>query len=69
MLLASVLLTWIPRPPDALRPVVDVVNMLTQPVFRLLRPLIPPLRVGGVALDLSAIVVFLILGIVQGALC
>jgi YggT family protein len=67
--LASVLLTWVPRPPDAIRPVVNVINMLTLPVFRVVRPLIPPIRIGGMALDLSAIVIFILLALIQNAIC
>jgi len=69
VLLAAVILTWVPRPPDAIRPVVNVINALTQPVFRIIRPLIPPIRVGGMALDLSALVVFLLLFLLTQALC
>ena len=63
------ILTWVPRPPDGLRPLIDVVNALTQPVFRALRPMLPPLRIGNVALDLSAIVIFVLIGLIQRQLC
>jgi uncharacterized protein YggT (Ycf19 family) len=38
-------------------------------VLRPLRNLIPPIRMGAMALDLSPIVVFVILGVLQRALC
>ncbi len=69
ILLAAIILTWVPRPPDALRPVVNVIHALTAPLFRLVRPLIPPLRIGGVALDLSALVIFILIRVIQYAIC
>jgi YggT family protein len=36
---------------------------VTEPVLRLVRPLIPPLRMGMMALDLSPIIVFVVLQI------
>ena len=69
MLLARVLLSWIPAVPDGLRPVVDAVYALTEPVVRLARPLLPPLRIGMMALDLSIILVFIVLGLLQQIFC
>lgn len=68
ILLARVILSWIPAPPEGLRPVVTLVYRATEPVLRLARPLIPPLRIGAVALDLSIIIVFILLGLVQAAI-
>lgn len=69
ILLARVILSWIPAPPDALRPVVRVIYQITEPVLRLARPLIPPLRVGAVALDLSILLVFFLLSLILRAIC
>lgn len=55
--------------PDALRPVQSFVFSLTEPLLRIFRPLIPPLRVGAVALDLSVLLVFILFGFVQTAVC
>jgi len=69
VLLARVILSWIPAPPDALRPVVRFIYALTEPLIRLARPLIPPLRIGAVALDLSIILIFVGLYLLELALC
>lgn len=65
VLLAYVILSWIPRPPEALIPIALGVRRLVDPVVRPLRAVIPPLRLGAVALDLSVLVVFLLLGLVR----
>ena len=68
LLIARLLLSWFPNPPDALRPVYAFLYSITEPVLRLVRPLIPPLRMGMTALDLSPIIVFVVLQIVYGVL-
>ncbi|MFA5889618.1 MAG: YggT family protein [Actinomycetota bacterium] len=69
VLLARVLLSWFPHLPDGLRPVVELIYAVTEPVIRVARPLIPPVRIGAVALDLSILVVFFVLQLVQTAIC
>ena len=69
ILLARVILSWFPNVPDGIRPLVDFVYAVTEPVIRFARPLIPPVRIGAVALDLSILLVFLILVILQRAFC
>ncbi len=63
------LLSWFPNPPDALRPVYAFLYTITDPVLRLVRPLIPPLRIGMMALDLSPILIFVAIQIVAQILC
>jgi len=67
---ARVLLEWIRVPGD--HPVAAVRRALAAIVDPLLNPLrrvIPPLRFGGGALDLSPIVLFVVLSIVAGFVC
>jgi len=59
VLLLYVIFSWVPRPPDALRPFVVGVARLVEPLAAPLRRSIPPLRIGMVALDLSIIVLFI----------
>jgi YggT family protein len=59
VLIAHVVFSWVPRPPEPLMPFVIGVRRLVEPVVAPLRRVIPPLRLGGVALDMSIIVVFL----------
>jgi YggT family protein len=63
------LLSWFPNPPDSLRPVYAFLYKITDPVLRLVRPLIPPLRIGMMALDLSPILIFVAIQIIAAILC
>ncbi len=50
--------SWEPRGPILI--LLEVVYSLTDPPLRLIRRLIPPLRLGGMALDLSILIVLLV---------
>ena len=69
VLLAHVILSWVPRPPEPLRPVVVGVRAVTEPVLAPLRRVVPPVQLGGAALDLSILIVFFALILLRGALC
>ncbi|HKE53154.1 MAG TPA: YggT family protein [Actinomycetota bacterium] len=58
------------RPPYSgpLRTVLDLLDDVTEPILRPLRALIPPIRAGGVGLDLSIIIAFVILAVLRTAL-
>lgn len=68
VLLAYVIFSWVPRPPEPLVPIRLGSAALVDPVLRPLRGIIPPLRFGGIALDLSIIIVFIGVRILQGVL-
>lgn len=59
ILLLHVIFSWVPRPPEPLVPFVLGVRRLVEPVVAPIRRVMPPLRLGGIALDLSIIVVFI----------
>jgi YggT family protein len=74
VLIASVVISWfaVVRPlpySGPVRRVIDVVYAMTNPVFRLVRGVLPTLPLGGVGIDLSPIIVFIVLGIVLGVVC
>lgn len=69
VLFLHVILSWVPRPPEPILPLVRGVHRLVEPLAGPLRRRIPPLRLGGVGLDLSIIVLFLIVYILQIAIC
>lgn len=69
VLFLHVIFSWVPRPPEPILPVVHGVRALVEPVAAPLRRTIPPLRLGGIGLDLSIIVLFLAVWILQIALC
>jgi YggT family protein len=70
ILIARIIASWL-RPPmeGPLRTLWNLLYDLTDPVLRPLRNLIPPIRIGGMALDLSPIVVFVIIGVLQRVTC
>ncbi|MFP5224134.1 MAG: YggT family protein [Actinomycetota bacterium] len=69
ILLARVLLSWFPQLPAGARPVAEVIYTLTEPVLRWARPLLPPLRIGNIALDMSILLLFVGLSLLQAAIC
>jgi YggT family protein len=66
ILLLHVIFSWIPRPPEPMMPFVLGIRRLVDPVVAPLRRVIPPLRLGGIALDLSILVVFFGVSILRG---
>jgi YggT family protein len=70
VLIIRVISSFFPIPPSGpVRSVVSVVYTLTEPVLRPLRGIIPPVRMGAVGFDLSPIIVFVALGILQRSIC
>jgi YggT family protein len=59
ILILHVIFSWIPRPPEPIVPFVLGVRRMVEPVVAPIRRVIPPLRLGGIALDLSIIVVLI----------
>ena len=65
-LIVRIILDWVQVPPS--HPVGrarDGLSLVTEPVLAPLRRVIPPLRLGGVALDLSVIVVLIGLQVIM----
>ena len=58
VLIAYVIIAWVPRMPVPLQPVAAGIRRLVDPVLAPLRRVLPPLRIGGVGLDLSILVLF-----------
>ena len=65
VVIAWVVFSWVPNPPEGLRPLVRGVASLVEPVVAPIRRVLPPLRFGGVALDLSALVLLLGLNLLR----
>ena len=67
---ARIVLEWIPvsyeHPVGRVR---SVLRVLTEPALRPLRALLPPVRLGSVAIDLSPLVLVLGLSILAGIIC
>ncbi len=68
IMFVRVILSWatmVWSPPHALAPAIRVLYDLTEPVLGLFRRYIPPVGM----LDISAIVVFILLGFIRQAVC
>lgn len=65
VLIAYIIFAWVPRPPEGLQPAARFVRRLVDPLLTPLRRVLPPLRLGGVALDLSILLLFFAVGILQ----
>jgi YggT family protein len=69
VLIARILLSWFPvQPGTFLAQVNSVIYTLTEPVLGPLRRAIPPVRLGGMGLDLSPIILFLAFPILMRAI-
>jgi YggT family protein len=69
VLFARIIMSWFPQPLSGIgRTLWDIIHDLTEPVLRLVRGLLPPVRMGAMGLDLSPILVFVALGVIQAAL-
>lgn len=53
------------RPNSFLLAIFEVIYSITDPAMKFVSRFVPPLRLGGVALDLSFIVILLAIGFVQ----
>lgn len=69
LLLAYVILSWVPRPPEPFEGLVRLVRGAVDPVVTPIRRFLPPLQLGGVALDLSVLVLFFGIVLLQSVIC
>lgn len=69
VLFARIILSWV-RPPMAGigRTLYDIIHDLTEPLLRAVRGLLPPIRMGMTGLDLSPIILFIAIGVIQNVL-
>ncbi|HXY72445.1 MAG TPA: YggT family protein [Actinomycetota bacterium] len=70
ILFIRILLSWFPPPGSGpLRTGYNLIYDLTEPVLRPVRGLLPPIRAGSMGLDLSPILVFIVIFVLQAAVC
>jgi YggT family protein len=70
VLFARIILSWFPiSPGSAMAGVHDFLRRLTDPVLEPLRRMIPPIGAGGVAIDLSPLIVVLGVQILVRIIC
>jgi YggT family protein len=69
VLFARAILSWFPlHAGSPLVPVIRVLDRLTEPVLAPIRRILPPVRAGGMAIDLSIIVAIIVVEIVASLL-
>ena len=64
----SVMLAGPAVPGSARSKALDVIYRITEPILAPVRKVLPPLRAGGVSIDLAFIVVFLAIGVIRSFL-
>ena len=70
VLFARVIFSWFPvTPGSAMEGISDVLRMLTEPILGPLRRAIPPVRLGGMGLDLSPLIALFGIQILQRIIC
>jgi YggT family protein len=70
VLLARMLISWFPMPEDGVLAALNrFLFAVTEPVLAPIRSLIPPVRTGAMAFDLSPIIVFVAIMLISGIVC
>ena len=70
LLVVRVVMSWFPISPNGpAETVAGFLYMVTDPVLVPLRRLLPPVRMGAMALDLSPIVAFFGLSVLRSIIC
>ncbi|HVM15608.1 MAG TPA: YggT family protein [Egibacteraceae bacterium] len=69
ILLIRIILSWVPSLPEPVQPVARGVRAVTDPLLDPLRGIIPPVRIGAGALDLSPLILFFGIIILRSLLC
>jgi YggT family protein len=69
ILIVRIVLSWVPSVPEPIRPLARGVRAVTDPLLIPLRGLLPSIRMGAMALDVSPILLFLAIVILQRVVC
>ena len=69
ILIVRILATWIPASPwSNFGKFVRALGMITDPILNPIRRIIPPIRAGGVGIDISAMLLIVVLTIIANNL-
>jgi YggT family protein len=69
ILIVRIVLSWVPSVPEPIRPLARGVRAVTDPLLIPLRGVLPSIRMGAMALDVSPILLFLAIVILRGVVC
>lgn len=66
ILLARIILSWIPsRPGGLLADITEVVYSITEPLLAPIRKIVPPMAMGAGYLDLSPLILIMLLSVLR----
>jgi YggT family protein len=68
ILIVRIIFSFIPQLPEPVLPIARGVNAVTDPLLTPLRNVLPPIRTGAIAFDLSPILLFVGIAILRGLL-
>jgi YggT family protein len=69
IIIVRIFCTWIPASPYSnFGKFVKILSRITDPVLNPLRRIIPPLRTGGMAIDLSPMILVVVLSVIASRL-
>ena len=70
VLIGRVVLSWFPiTPGSGMASAFSIIYAITEPVLGPIRRVMPPIGMGGMGLDLSPIIVFMGVILLQGVVC
>jgi YggT family protein len=69
VLIIRIVLSWVPSVPEPVQPIARGVRAVTDPLLIPLRGVIPSIRMGAMALDVSPILLFVAIVILQSLVC
>ncbi|HEV8682824.1 MAG TPA: YggT family protein [Actinomycetota bacterium] len=70
VLFVRIIFSWFPPPTAGPgRAIFEVIYDLTEPILGLVRGLLPAIRMGAMGLDLSPIIVFVAIAVLQQTIC
>jgi len=69
ILIVRIVLSWVPSVPEPVRPLARGVRAVTDPLLTPLRGLVPSIRMGAMALDVSPILLFFAIVILRNWVC
>ena len=69
ILIARIILSWVPSLPEPLLPVARFIRAATDPLMLPLRGMLPPVQMGAAAFDLSPLIIFFGVGLIRSLLC
>jgi YggT family protein len=70
ILFVRIIFSWFPPPMSGPgRAIFEVIYDVTEPILGLVRGLLPAIRMGAMGLDLSPIIVFVAIAVLQQAIC